>query len=187
MVYRAALDQAGGCVVDVGGGHGAVSVALAHATRQLHFVVQDLPATARHGEKQLPSSLKGRVEFMAHDFFAEQPVRGADVYLFRYIMRSWSDKYARKILKAIVPAMRDGSRILCIEVLPSNASSTAWSDKQAYNMDMISAMSTNSIERKSDDWQNLFSAVDSRLQYLGARTPPGCAVSLIEARFSQTT
>lgn len=49
-------------------------------------------------------------------------------------------------------------------------------------MDMIQAIGWNSIERTSSDWQRLFQTVDARLQYMGTTTPPGCSVSLIEAR-----
>lgn len=51
------------------------------------------------------------------------------------------------------------------------------------NMDMIQAIGWNSIERTSSDWERLFKTVDSRLKFLGTRTPPGCSVSLIEAQF----
>jgi hypothetical protein len=126
----AQFDRPGAVIVDVGGGHGAVATALARATRDVHFVVQDLPATAAQGAELLAAELQGRVEFAAHDFFTQQPVKGAEVYFFRYILHNWADKYAERILKAVVPAMKDGSRIVCYEFLPGDKSSTAWSEKQ---------------------------------------------------------
>ncbi|KAF2152731.1 putative O-methyltransferase [Myriangium duriaei CBS 260.36] len=179
----ASIDRAGGLVVDIGGGHGAVSIALANATKELRFLVQDLPISASQGEKLLAAELKERISFMPHDFFAPQPIEGADVYFFRYILHNWSDKYAERILKAAVPAMRHGSRIVCVDFLPGDHSETRWSDKQPYNMDMIQAIGWNSIERTSSDWARLFTTTDKRLKFLGTRTPPGCSVSIIEARF----
>ncbi|KAL1846957.1 hypothetical protein VTK73DRAFT_172 [Phialemonium thermophilum] len=79
--------------------------------------------------------------------------------------------------------MRDGSRIVLCEFLPSDVSTTRWSEKQPYNMDMIQAIGWNSVERTSSHWERLFKSVEGRLEFLGARTPPGCSVSLIEARF----
>lgn len=127
-----ALDQRepGAVVVDVGGGHGAVSIALAKATTNIRFVVQDLPVCAQQGTERLEPALKGRVSFMAHDFFKTQPFVGADVYFFRYILHNWSDKYAERILKAVVPAMKVGSRILCVDFLPGEQSTTQWTKKQ---------------------------------------------------------
>lgn len=84
----AAVDRIGGTVVDVGGGHGGVSTVLAAAFPNIHFVVQDLPGTAKEGEDILPAHLRGRVAFQGHDFFTEQPVKRADVYFFRFILHN---------------------------------------------------------------------------------------------------
>lgn len=126
----ARLDHDQTTVVDVGGGHGAVSIHIAKATSKVRFVVQDLPITVSDGARLLPLELKERVSFMPHDFFSEQPVKGADVYFFRYILHNWSDKYAEPILKALIPALKDGSIILCCEFLPGDISTTTWSNKQ---------------------------------------------------------
>ena len=125
-----ALDMPGGRVVDVGGGHGGVSQALARATKHLHFVVQDLHGTVTEGEKLLPPDVAGRVEFMTHDFFAPQPVRHADVYFFRFILHNWSDKYAAQILEKLIPAMKSGSRVVIYEFLPDEVANTSWTQKQ---------------------------------------------------------
>lgn len=85
----AALDTTGSTVVDIGGGHGGVSRALAIATSEIKFIVQDLPGTVLEGKKILPTELEGRVEFMAHDFMTEQTVKGADIYFFRFILHNY--------------------------------------------------------------------------------------------------
>lgn len=117
-------------MVDIGGGHGAVSLALARATKHLEFIVQDLPKTTTQGQALRPHDLAGRVQFQAHDFFEEQIVKDADVYFLRYILHNWSDKHAARILKAIVPALKDGSKIICVEFLPEDQATAKWSDKQ---------------------------------------------------------
>lgn len=124
------LDKMGSTIVDSGGGHGAVSRALAGATSNVQFIVQDLPETVKEGERILPEELQGRITFMAHDFFTPQPVKGADVYLFRFILHNWSDKYSISILRNLLPAMKDGSRILIYEFLPAEVAETSWSRKQ---------------------------------------------------------
>jgi hypothetical protein len=102
-------------VVDVGGSHGLVSIDIAKAFPDLHFIVQDLPKVIEDGRTKVPVDVADRVTFMAHDFFTEQPVRDADVYYFRWIFHDWSDKYAVKILKALVPALKPGARIVLSE------------------------------------------------------------------------
>lgn len=50
---------------------------------------------------------------------------------------------------------------------------------------MIQALGWNSLERTSRDWEKLFQKVDSRLKFLGTRTPEGSCVSLIEAVWAE--
>lgn len=181
----AALDRIGGTVVDVGGGHGGVSTVLAASFPNINFVVQDLPGTAKEGEDILPAHLRGRVSFQGHDFFTEQPVKRADIYFFRFILHNWSDKYASRILTNLTPAFKPGSRVVIYEFLPEDVATTKWSNKQPRNLDMIQALGWNSLERTSRDWERLFQKVDSRLKFLGTRTPEGSCVSLIEAVWAE--
>ena len=69
-------------VVDVGGGTGPASKALAGKFPKLRFVVQDLKDGIEEGKGLLPAELAGRVSLMEHDFFTKQTVE-ADVYFFR--------------------------------------------------------------------------------------------------------
>lgn len=95
--------------------HGQFTVRIVRKFPNVKCIVQDLPDTVATAHK-LPE-LGDRVTFMVHDFFKEQPVKGAEVYLFRWILHDWSDKYAIKILQALVPALRIGSRVLIMEAI----------------------------------------------------------------------
>ena len=103
-------------VVDVGGSRGHVSAFLAQSFPNIHFIVQDLPSTTVDAEPAqsyvLPEDMKEIVRVMEHDFFEPQPVQGADVYLFRFVFHNWSDGYCVKILRALLPAMRSGVKIV---------------------------------------------------------------------------
>ena len=101
-----------GVVVDVGGSHGSISIALARSFPSLRCVVQDLPETVAKGKSEIPPDVLDRVDFMTHDFFTDQPIHGADVYLLRWVLHDWSDKYCIKILRCLIPAMKTGARIL---------------------------------------------------------------------------
>ena len=103
-------------VVDVGGSTGQISVALARSVPGLHFVVQDLPEVIRGTREPMSNDIASRVEFMAHDFFEKQPKK-ADVYLFRQIFHNWSDPYCIKILRALIPALQPGARVIANDQL----------------------------------------------------------------------
>ena len=116
-----------GTVVDVGGSQGSISVAISEAHPVLKFIVQDRPEVIEEATQHvLPIHVADRIEFMAHDFFTEQPIR-ADMYLFRYIFHNWPDTYVIKILRQLVPALRPGARVLINDNLlpePNTASLT---------------------------------------------------------------
>jgi hypothetical protein len=81
------------------------------------------------GEALLPAELKPRIDFVAHDFFTEQPVRGADIYIFKWIMHNWSDKYCLRILRALVPALKTGAKVLLFEYVLHDEPDSKWSTK----------------------------------------------------------
>lgn len=102
-----------GLIVDVGGSYGDAARDIARHFPDMKCIVQDLPEVISKAE--VPSDLTTRLSFMEHDFFTEQPVRGADVYMMRWILHNWSDKYALQILRNLIPAFKHGSRVLVSE------------------------------------------------------------------------
>lgn len=119
-----------GTVVDVGGSKGNISVFLAQKYPNLRFVVQDLPDMIAGVAETLPADVGGRVEFQAHDFFIGQPVQG-DVYFFRNIFHNWSDSHAIRVLKALVPALRPGVRIVVNDYLLPEPNTMPWIKERA--------------------------------------------------------
>lgn len=97
---------------------GGFCLQLSHIYPQLNFVIEDRAPVLKQGQNEVwprenPEALQqGRVQFVQHDFFTENPVKNADVYWFRYIIHDWSDDYCVQILKGIKAAMGSRSRIL---------------------------------------------------------------------------
>ncbi|EED12733.1 O-methyltransferase, putative [Talaromyces stipitatus ATCC 10500] len=79
-------------VVDVGGGVGGFCLQLSHIYPELNFVVLDRAPVLQQAQntvwpKENQSALdEGRVKFIPHSFFEENPIKGADVYWLRYIL-----------------------------------------------------------------------------------------------------
>ena len=90
-------------VVDVGGGWGPVSIALAQRFQEPTFLVQDIEHVVADGQSHVPDEVKSRIQFTAHDIFATQNVKGADVYLMRHVLHNFPDNACKEVLRAQIP------------------------------------------------------------------------------------
>ncbi|KAI0264107.1 S-adenosyl-L-methionine-dependent methyltransferase [Gloeopeniophorella convolvens] len=113
-------------VVDVGGNVGPIARFLESSFPHLRYVVQDLPnvicEAPKFWEKESPQALAdGRVVLQAHNFFDPQPVKGAAVYLMRFILHDWPDKDCIDILTHLRAAAAPQSRLVVSEVMMQHA------------------------------------------------------------------
>ncbi|KAL7931591.1 S-adenosyl-L-methionine-dependent methyltransferase [Trichoderma chlorosporum] len=156
-------------VVDMGGSEGIVSIAVAEKFPQLRFIVQDLAGMRTpEATDKIPKHLASRVTLTTHDFFQPQ-TESADAYLFRHIFHAFSDKYAIDILRALVPALRPGARIIINDiVLPAPGLLSRMEEKSIRTMDVLMKTVCNSREREVDDWRSLFEQADKRFRWQGA-------------------
>ncbi|KAE9377359.1 sterigmatocystin 8-O-methyltransferase precursor [Stipitochalara longipes BDJ] len=172
-------------IVDVGGSHGLVSIDIAREFPDLRFIVQDLPKVVEDAKTKVPPELAGRVTFMTHDFFTEQPVKDADVYYFRWILHDWSDKYCVKILKALIPALKPGARIILSErCLEPPCTLPFRQEKWNRDSDITMMATSNSQERDRDDWEELFRITDPNLKLEEIKRMEGAKLDLIIARWN---
>lgn len=120
-----------GLVVDIGGSYGAVAIAIANKFHSIQCIVQDRPEVVTEGQNRLSDEIPN-VTFMPHDFFTDQPVKGADVYFLRWILHDWSDKYAIQILRSLVPALKPGAKVLVNEYVVSEAGTVSAYEDRMY-------------------------------------------------------
>jgi hypothetical protein len=166
-------------IVDVGGSHGQVTIPIVQKFPNIRCIVQDLPDTVRTAPK-FPD-LGSRVLFMVHDFFEEQPVQGAAVYFLRWVLHDWPDKYAIKILQALIPALKAGSRVIIMEaVVPEPHEIPSSEQKQARLFDMAMLALQNGKEREAQDWKSLIERTDSRFKIIEIRTLKESDLGIIE-------
>ncbi|KAL8856172.1 MAG: hypothetical protein Q9178_007210 [Gyalolechia marmorata] len=174
-------------VVDVGGSHGSFSIPLAQSFPSLRCIVQDRPEVIASGQESLPSNLRDRVSFMPHDFFNEQPIKGADIYLLRWILHDWSDKYAARILQALIPALKPGSKVLVLEQVLPVPGEVSKHQEQAYrSLDLTMWATHNAKERDLEDWKALFRTADRRYEITSVIKPRDSRLSIIEAKLQPT-
>ena len=158
----------------VGGSTGFVCQAIARKFSELWFVVQDLPPVIEKAKREAPKDLDGRVAYMAHDFFQEQPVCDADVYIFRGIMYNWFTKYCLKILRNHIHALKPGVKVLVMDiVLPLHGTASEKEEERVRSMDLVMLELFNSHERELNDWKALFDLVDKRFVLRSVTLPEG--------------
>ncbi|CAG8975447.1 hypothetical protein HYALB_00004761 [Hymenoscyphus albidus] len=177
----ASLNEHHATIVDLGGSHGFVCRALAEHYPNLKFIVQDLQKTIDSAPK-LKEPLASRIKYQSHDFFTTQPVKDADVYFFRWIFHNHSDKYAAKILKSLIPAMKKGAKVLINDhcLRDGFGKETFWDEKIIRTMDLVMLTLLNATERSEGQYEKLFESVEG-FRFGGVRRVEGCRMSVVEA------
>ena len=117
-------------IVNVGGSRGqAAAIELAKNFTNIKLLVQDSANMIQGAESGVPEELKGRIEFMTHELFEPQTVK-APVYFFRMVFRNLGDKYAVQALKAQIPVLRPGVKILLQDVcMPEPGAIPLWRER----------------------------------------------------------
>ncbi|KAL1635403.1 hypothetical protein SLS56_001828 [Neofusicoccum ribis] len=163
-------------VVDVGGSAGHDAVVLARNFPDLTVTVQDLPKVKSEFDASVPAEFKDRVTFMEHDFFQPQPVQ-ADVYMFKMILHDWPDQEAAKILRALVPSLKPGARVLLFEYIGSHGETEGppmpRSIQQMGTATDLRLMALfNAKERPVDAWKSIFHLADERFEVSNVKANP---------------
>ena len=161
---------------------------MANGFPNLRFIVQDLPEpilNARTQAKSLPANVSKRIDFLEHDFFTPQPVKDAEVYLLRMIIHDWADSDAVRILKALAEVLKEGGRIVIMDmVLPTPGTSSRTLEAALRQKDLMMRQVLRAKEREVEDWHALVHSVDKGLQIVGIRRPEGSQHSIIEIQRS---
>ncbi|KAF4306410.1 putative sterigmatocystin 8-o-methyltransferase protein [Botryosphaeria dothidea] len=164
-------------VVDVGGSAGHDAVVLARNFPELSITVQDLSKVKSEFDASVPEEFRDRVKFMEHDFFQPQPVQ-ADVYMFKMILHDWPDQEAAKILRALVPSLKPGARVLLFEYIGSHDESgdgpaLPRSIQQMGTATDLRLMALfNAKERPVDAWKHIFKLADERFEVSSVKANP---------------
>jgi hypothetical protein len=112
-----------GTIVDLAGGTGVFLAGLLAHYPRLRGVLVDLPHVVPSAAPILKAAgVADRCTIVAGDLFDSVPA-GRDTYLLKTVLHDWPDTQAKRILTAVVDAMRPDSRILVLEaVLPEGDS-----------------------------------------------------------------
>ena len=134
---------------------------------------------------QLPETLKNRIDFAVHDFFTPQTMEPPPaIFLLRFVLHNWSDKYAISILKNLVPAMRKDSKVLIYEYVLEDGPVTEMSARFGFQMDGIMATFFNAQERTAREFECLLNTADEGYVLDAVRRPKGSTMSIVEVGWS---
>jgi hypothetical protein len=68
---------------------------------------------------------------MQHDYFTPQPVKEADVYFYRFVFHNQYDDKAIQTLRAAIPALKRGARILINDEILPEPGKIRWRNERA--------------------------------------------------------
>lgn len=104
-------------VVDIGGGNGALLVAILKKYPEMQGVLYDLPHVVQKANGLVESGgISNRVEIIGGEFFQSIP-SGGDIYILKKIIHDWDDERATTILNNCRQVMESNSRILLVEMV----------------------------------------------------------------------
>lgn len=163
-------------IVDVGGGSGALLVALLERHGALRGIVLDRPAPVDRARRRIAEAgLGDRGSAVPGDFFDEVPA-GGDAYLLKHVLHDWDDARATAILAACRRAMAPASRLLIIEgVYPTPVAATPES-RRAAATDVNMLVSTGGRQRSAEAFRTLLEGAGFALTRIVPTASPVCIV-----------
>ncbi|TDH58309.1 methyltransferase [Dankookia rubra] len=162
------------CVIDVGGGHGALLAAVLAAHPSVRGVLFDQPGVVAGAAAVLrEAGVADRCEVVGGNFFERVP-EGGDAYLLKTVLHDWDDAEARAILQACRRFIGPEGKLLVLErlVAPPNE------DLEAKFFDLFMMTVTGGRERAREEFATLLADAGFRLD---AVTRTGTPICIIEA------
>jgi O-methyltransferase domain len=104
---------------------------------------------------------------------------GADAYIIKSVIHDWDDEKSLTILRNCRAAMREGSRLLIVEVIVPDRPGTSPLDHMISGTDLNMLVVTGGRERTESEYRAL---VDAAGLTVARIVPTPAAMSVIDAR-----
>lgn len=146
-------------ITDVGGGNGALLMAVLNEAKDAKGIVFDEEYVVGETEKALAATeFAGRCEVAAGSFFDFIP-EGSDAYLMKMVLHDWNDEQSLAILNNCSKAMKPGSKLLVLEsVIPEG---NAFHPGKFMDINMMAM--TGGRERTEKEFTTLFAKAGLKL------------------------
>ena len=167
-------------VADLGGGGGALIVAVLNANPHLTGMLVDNQAAVEAAAGRLQrESLLSRCQAVPADLREAVPA-GADVYLLKHVLHGYTDDGAVTILKNCRSVIPPEGRLLVIEFVLPDVVDHADPDLEYRLMSDLNMLAvTGGKERSQSEWKNLLNQSGFELEQIFPVS--GDPVSIIEA------
>jgi orsellinic acid C2-O-methyltransferase len=165
-------------IVDLGGGHGSLLLAILKAHPGPRGVLFDLSHAMEGARRAIEESgLAVRCDLVCGDFFESVPGE-ADAYILKSVLHDWDRERGLRILRNCRQAMRPTARLLIIEpVVPERFAATA-ADQAIARSDLTMLIAHAAQERSEAAYRELLGAAGFSVARL---LPVGGGFTLIEA------
>jgi hypothetical protein len=160
-------------VVDVGGGVGALLLAVVKAFPALSGCGFDQPHVVERARTIDGNAGEPRLRFEGGDFFKAVPA-GADLYMLKRVIHDWPDADAQVILRRCCEAMHPRSRLALIELIIPEGNGPSF----AKLYDLLMMAMPGGVERTEEEYRSLLGAAGLSLTRV---VPTPSLVSIIEA------
>ena len=161
-------------IVDVGGAHGDLLLAILDANPQARGTVFDRPHVADAARAAIHAKgYQGRCEAVGGDFFHAVPP-GGDLYVLKFILVDWKDAEAGRILHNCRTAIIPGGRLLVIEMTIPDDNHP--SPGQLFDLNML--VMTGGQERTESEYGALLAQAGFRITRI---VPTGSPFHILEA------
>jgi ubiquinone/menaquinone biosynthesis C-methylase UbiE len=168
-------------VVDVGGGNGAMLVAILRAHPEMRGILFDLAQGLAGARERLASAgVADRITLAEGTFFEVVP-SGADLYLLKFIIHDWDDDRSLAILQTCRRAMNDSARLVILErKLPERVENPDEALSPLMG-DVHMMVILGGKERTADEYRDLFARAGLRMTRVVPTGPDFCAFEAVAA------
>ena len=164
-------------LMDVGGGHGELMIAILRKYSSIHGIIFDLPHCSEGARRNLAAAgVAERGEFIGGSFFESVPA-GADAIVLKSIIHDWNDERCERILQNCRRALKHGARLTVIDrIVPEKLEPKA-DHLAAVLSDLNMLRWSGGCERTEGEHRELLNKSGFRV----TRVVPAGRYSLIEA------
>ena len=100
------------------------------------------------------------------------------------ILHNWSDKYCVKILRNLIPALKQGAKVVINDhVIPAPGVLSLYKERPVRGFDLVMKQMFNTKERNMTDWTELFKKPDERFEVVQKIAAEGSRLQIIEVQW----